>query len=83
MRTMAGSVDHKFLADAFATLRRMFACYAVRWIADERIMELRDDVAKLLEGPQPSRSIIWPSWVRSIGWTMSRACAVRGSPTSC
>ena len=28
--------------------------YAVRWIADERITALRDDVAKLLEGPQPS-----------------------------
>jgi putative heme-binding domain-containing protein len=27
--------------------------FAVRWIADERILELRDDVAKLLEGPQP------------------------------
>jgi putative heme-binding domain-containing protein len=26
--------------------------YAVRWIADERIMALRDDVAKLLQGPQ-------------------------------
>lgn len=25
---------------------------AIRWIADERIMALRDDVAKLLEGPQ-------------------------------
>jgi putative heme-binding domain-containing protein len=29
--------------------------YAVRWIADERIMSLRDDVAKLLDGPQPSQ----------------------------
>jgi putative membrane-bound dehydrogenase-like protein len=28
--------------------------YAVRWIADDRILELRDDVAKLLEGPPPS-----------------------------
>lgn len=28
--------------------------YAVRWIADERIMALRDDVAKLLDGPLPS-----------------------------
>ncbi len=27
--------------------------YAVRWIADERIIALRDDVARLLEGPQP------------------------------
>ncbi len=28
--------------------------YAVRWIADERILALRDDVAKLLDGPLPS-----------------------------
>jgi hypothetical protein len=28
--------------------------FAVRWIADERIASLRDDVAKLLEGPQPN-----------------------------
>jgi len=28
--------------------------FAVRWIADERITALRDDVAKLLDGPQPN-----------------------------
>jgi len=28
--------------------------FAVRWIADERIVALRDEVAKLLEGPQPT-----------------------------
>ena len=28
--------------------------FAVRWIADERMTALRNDVAKLLEGPQPS-----------------------------
>ena len=28
--------------------------FAVRWIADERITTLRDDVAELLNGPQPS-----------------------------
>lgn len=28
--------------------------YAVRWIADERILALRDDVAKLLDGPLPT-----------------------------
>jgi putative membrane-bound dehydrogenase-like protein len=27
--------------------------FAVRWVADDRILELRDDVAKLLDGPQP------------------------------
>ena len=29
--------------------------FAVRWAADHRITTLRDDVAKLLEGPPPSR----------------------------
>jgi hypothetical protein len=29
--------------------------YAVRWIADERITALRDDVAKLLDAPPPSQ----------------------------
>ena len=29
--------------------------YAVRWIADDRIVSLRDEVAKLLDGPQPSQ----------------------------
>jgi putative membrane-bound dehydrogenase-like protein len=28
--------------------------YAVRWVADERIIALRDEVAALLEGPQPN-----------------------------
>jgi putative membrane-bound dehydrogenase-like protein len=28
--------------------------FAVRWIADDRITSLRDDVAKLLDGPQPN-----------------------------
>jgi putative membrane-bound dehydrogenase-like protein len=30
--------------------------YAIRWIADERITALRDDVARLLEGEPPSTS---------------------------
>jgi hypothetical protein len=29
--------------------------YAVRWIADERMVELRDEVAKLLDAPPPSQ----------------------------
>jgi putative membrane-bound dehydrogenase-like protein len=29
--------------------------FAVRWICDERILSLRDDVAKLLDSPPPSR----------------------------
>jgi hypothetical protein len=47
--------------DAEAWLRTALAdrspevrLYAVRWIADERLMALRDDVAKLLDGPLTS-----------------------------
>jgi putative membrane-bound dehydrogenase-like protein len=40
----------KALADADGDVR----LYAVRWIADERINELREDVAKLLDGDIPS-----------------------------
>lgn len=40
----------KCLNDESADVRLL----AVRWVADERIMALRDEVAKLLEGPQPS-----------------------------
>ncbi len=29
--------------------------FAVRWISDERIVALREDVARLLEGPQPNQ----------------------------
>jgi len=49
------------LRDAESTLREALAdespdvrLYAVRWIADERILTLRDDVAKLLDGPLAS-----------------------------
>ncbi len=38
------------LADEDADVR----LYAIRWIADEGLKELRDDVAKLLDGPMPS-----------------------------
>lgn len=31
--------------------------FAVRWIADERITALREDVVKLLDGPQPSHQL--------------------------
>ena len=43
------SLLRKCLNDESADVR----LYAVRWIADERIVALRNDVAKLLEGPQP------------------------------
>ncbi len=49
------------LSDAVGALRSALASddpdvrlYAVRWIADERIAELSDDVEKLLVGPIPS-----------------------------
>jgi putative membrane-bound dehydrogenase-like protein len=38
------------LADPSADVRH----YAVRWIADDHITALRDQVAKLLDGPQPN-----------------------------
>jgi putative heme-binding domain-containing protein len=38
------------LGDEVADVRLL----AVRWIADERVMALRDEVASLLDGPQPT-----------------------------
>jgi putative membrane-bound dehydrogenase-like protein len=53
LRNASGSeaLLRKCLSDESADVR----LYAVRWIGDERIMSLRDDVAKLLDGPQPSQ----------------------------
>ena len=67
MRTMAGSVDHKILAEALHDPSPDVRSYAVRWIADERMMDLRDDVAKLLEGPQPS-SQYYLAVVGAVDW---------------
>jgi putative membrane-bound dehydrogenase-like protein len=67
MRTMAGSVDHKILAEALRDPSPDVRSYAVRWIADERMMDLRDDVAKLLEGPQAS-SQYYLGVVGAIDW---------------
>ena len=67
MRTMPASVDHKFLVDALRDASPEVRLYAVRWIADERIKELRDDVAKLLEGPQPS-SQYYLAIVGAVDW---------------
>lgn len=44
----------EFLRDALVDEDANVRLYAVRWIADERIKELRDGVAKLLGGPMPS-----------------------------
>jgi putative membrane-bound dehydrogenase-like protein len=46
----AEPILRKALADSSAEVR----LYAVRWIADERITALRDDVAKLLDGELPN-----------------------------
>ena len=67
MRKMAGSVDHKILAEALRDPSPDVRSYAVRWIADERMMDLRDDVAKLLEGPQPS-SQYYLAVVGAVDW---------------
>lgn len=42
------------LREALADKSPDVRLYAVRWIADERILALRDDVAKLLDGPLPT-----------------------------
>jgi putative membrane-bound dehydrogenase-like protein len=62
-RTMAKLIsrrwqDEKLGPDAFRDLLASadpeIRLFAVRWIADERISELRDDVARLLYRPMPS-----------------------------
>ncbi len=55
MRTAAGKYGNEVLSHALHDPSPDVRLFAVRWIADERIMELRDEVAKLLEGPQPSQ----------------------------
>jgi HEAT repeat protein len=47
----AESILREALRDESADVR----LFAVRWIADERIAALRDDVARLLDEPPPSR----------------------------
>lgn len=49
-----GPWELNWLRDALAYANPDVRLYAVRWIADDDIKELRDDVAKLLEGPMPS-----------------------------
>ncbi len=46
----ADAILRNALADQSPDVR----LYAVRWIADERLTALRDDVAQLLDGPLPS-----------------------------
>jgi putative membrane-bound dehydrogenase-like protein len=67
MRAMTGSIDHKILANSLRDPSPDVRSYAVRWIADERLMDLRDDVAKLLEGPQPS-SQYYLAVVGAVDW---------------
>lgn len=54
MRLVGSNRTEAILRDALADDSPDVRLYAVRWIGDERIVSLRDDVAKLLEGPQPS-----------------------------
>jgi hypothetical protein len=54
-RRLAGTPDvEPLLREALENDSPDVRLYAVRWIADERLMALRDDVAKLLDGPLPS-----------------------------
>jgi hypothetical protein len=48
------NVFEETLRHALASADPDVRLYAVRWIADERIMSLRDDVAGLLDGEAPS-----------------------------
>jgi len=41
--------------------------FAVRWISDERMTDLRDDVATLLEGPQPN-SQLYLALLGAVDW---------------
>jgi putative membrane-bound dehydrogenase-like protein len=50
--------------------------YAVRWIADERITALRDEGAKLLDGPQPS-SQYYLAVLAAVDW-LDHEPAMRG-----
>jgi putative membrane-bound dehydrogenase-like protein len=54
MRLVGSGQTEAILRDALEDASPDVRLYVVRWIADERITSLRDDVAKLLEGPQPS-----------------------------
>lgn len=54
MRLVGSIRTEAILREALADDSANVRLYAVRWIADERLTALRDDVAKLLESPPPS-----------------------------
>lgn len=54
-RTSSRNFDRKQLIAALQDPSADVRLYAVRWIADERMTELKDDVARLLEGSQLDR----------------------------
>ena len=54
-RSLGASEALPILRDALRDESVDVRLYAVRWIADERLTLLRDEVAKLLEAPPPSR----------------------------
>jgi putative membrane-bound dehydrogenase-like protein len=51
---LKGEVRDRTLRAALADRDADLRLYAIRWIGDERISALRDDVAKLLNGPMPN-----------------------------
>jgi putative membrane-bound dehydrogenase-like protein len=54
MRLMNEQVSNSILQEALEDDDTNVRLFAVRWISDARILSLRDDVAKLLDGPQPN-----------------------------
>jgi putative membrane-bound dehydrogenase-like protein len=54
LRQKSPNIPTAILKEALEDSDAGVRLFAVRYIADERILELRSDVAKLLEGPQPS-----------------------------
>ncbi len=53
LRIRAGDNIQSILSKALTDPSPEVRLFAVRWIADDRLTDLRDDVAKLLNGPQP------------------------------
>jgi putative membrane-bound dehydrogenase-like protein len=53
-RRISGDDRDRTLREALADRDADVRLYALRWIADDRIMALRHDVAKLLDGPMPT-----------------------------
>ncbi len=76
-RLRGAADDESLLRKSLKDVSPDVRLYAVRWIGDERIMALRDDVAKLLEGPQPSQRY-YLTVLGAIDW-LDHEPALRGS----